>query len=70
MQSRLILKYISSFAMSGIFKLKPDLLSHERVLSKTLFNLKILDRFVLCTSSLVAYLQLEFLDKKLESWLA
>jgi membrane protein YqaA with SNARE-associated domain len=47
-----ILLYIISFAVSGIFKLKPDLLLHEMVLSKTLFNLKILDRFFLCTSSL------------------
>jgi hypothetical protein len=52
MQSRLILKYIISFAVSGIFKLKPNLLSHEKVLSKTLLNLKIPDRFVLCTSYL------------------
>jgi hypothetical protein len=46
------LKYTISFAVSGIFKLKPNLLLHEIILSKTLFNLKIPDRFVLCTSSL------------------
>jgi hypothetical protein len=43
---------VISFVVSWIFKLKLNLLLHEIVLSKTLFNLKILDRLGLCTSSL------------------